>query len=343
MSDYAEEDFGNLQNQEMANGAKTMGRDKKMAYETLFECLFLVSQMMSTVSPFFGDWLYKNLGDPIREKANSSGDFKVRESVHLSDLTAVNESLIDVSLEQRMDYAQRISSLVLSLRKKENIRVRQPLQKVILPILDQDFQKQVEAVSELIKSEVNVKELEYLEDASGVIKKKIKPNFKTLGKRLGKLMKVAASKIATFNQEEIAYLESEGKITMDLDGISHELALEDFEISSEDIPGMLVANDGPLTVALDINITEVLRAEGLARELVNRIQNLRKSADFNVTDRINVQLSAHPEIEQAISHFGEVVKTETLATEINVEEGFEGGEEVALVDDIKVNIAVKRL
>ena len=328
---------------ETINGDQTMGKDKKMAYETLYECLFVVSQMMSAVSPFFADWLYKNLSDPLRPIDSKTDSVFSAESVHLSDLATVEEDLIDAALEQRMDYAQRISSLVLSLRKKENIRVRQPLQKVILPILDQDFQQQVEAVSGLIKSEVNVKELEYLEDASGVIKKKIKPNFKTLGKRLGKLMKAAAAKIATFNQDEIAFLESNGSITMDLDGIAHELSLEDFEISSEDIPGMLVANDGPLTVALDITITESLRAEGLARELVNRIQNLRKAADFNVTDRINVKLSAHPDVQQAIKLFGEVVKMETLATAIAVSEGFAGGEEVELVDDISINIEVARI
>ena len=184
-----------------------MSADKRAAYETLYECLNVVSQLMSPIAPFFSEFLYRNLTAPVKEAAIANNTPLRHESVHLTDLTQVEENLIDLALEERIDYAQRISSLVLSLRKKENIRVRQPLQKIMLPILDESFQQQVEAVKNLIASEVNVKEIKYLTDTSGVIKKKIKPNFKTLGRRLGKNMKVAAQTIAKFTQEDIATLE----------------------------------------------------------------------------------------------------------------------------------------
>ncbi|MEZ4983362.1 MAG: DUF5915 domain-containing protein, partial [Saprospiraceae bacterium] len=282
-----------------------MSSDKQSAFETLYECLVVTSQLMAPIAPFFADWLYKNLTDPVRSAGKEAYP---NESVHLSDLPKAKADLIDKELEQRMDYAQRISSLVLSLRKKENIRVRQPLQKILLPVLDEGFQTQVEGVKNLILHEVNVKEIEYITDTEGIIKKKVKPNFKTLGKRLGKNMKDAAQAIAMFDQSDIAALEKSGEYRLNVNGEVFTLELEDFEISTEDIPGWLVDNDGDLTVALDITLTDELLDEGTARELVNRIQNIRKNLDLNVTDKIAVQISSHESITSAVANFGNYIK-----------------------------------
>ncbi|MEM6699599.1 MAG: class I tRNA ligase family protein, partial [Bacteroidota bacterium] len=305
-----------------------MSADKRAAYETLYQCLMMVSQIMSPVAPFFSEFLYRNLTAPIKNAAIANNTPLRHASVHLTDLTKVEENLIDLELEERMDYAQRISSLVLSLRKKEGIRVRQPLQKIMLPILDESFQQQVEGVKDLIASEVNVKEIEYLTDTSGVIKKKIKPNFKTLGRRLGKNMKVAAQTISQFTQEDIATLEKSGAYTLQAGEENYDLTLEDFEITAEDIPGLLVANDGALTVALDINITDDLAAEGMARELVNRIQNIRKGKDFDVTDRIQVQIQQHEALQAAVAQFGEYIKNEVLADVLELVDAVDSGESV---------------
>jgi isoleucyl-tRNA synthetase len=249
--------------------------------------------------------------------------------------------MIDKDLEERMDYAQRICSLVLSLRKKENLRVRQPLQKVMLPVLDQSFMAQVEGVKDLILSEVNVKEIEYLTEESGVIKKSIKANFKTLGRRLGKNMKAAVQAINQFTEADIANLEKMGKFDLDVDGTNYELTLEDFEIKAEDVPGLLVANDGALTVALDTNLDDALLAEGMARELVNRIQNIRKNADFNVTDRIKVQLEKHEAMETAIAQFGAYIQEEVLADELTLVDGLSTGEQMELPDEVTAWVEVK--
>jgi len=317
-----------------------MSEDKRMAYETLFECMMVVTQLMSPVAPFFADWLYKNLTDPIREKAKANDTPLKHDSVHLSILTAEEESKIDSALEERMDYAQRISSLVLSLRKKENIRVRQPLQKIMLPVLDESFIDQVNEVKDLVLSEVNVKEIEYLTEDSGVIKKKIKANFKTLGRRLGRDMKTAVQVINGMTQDEISKIESTGKYTLTIEDRVHELTNEDFEISAEDIPGLMVANDNDLTVALDISMNDHLIAEGMARELVNRIQNIRKNSDFNVTDRIKISIEKHESIAAAVSEFGEYIKNEVLADELNLTEGSNGGEAIELPNGTSLNIAV---
>jgi len=315
--------------------------DKKAAYETLFECLMVVAQLMSPVAPFFSEWLYKNLSDPIREKATANQTPLQHESVHLSLLTKAEAELIDLALEQRMDYAQRISSLVLSLRKKERIRVRQPLQKILLPLLNDAFKAQVEGVKDLILAEVNVKEIEYVTDTSGILKKKIKPNFKTLGRRLGKNMKAAVQTIAKFSQEEITAIENTGIYRLNVDGESFDLSLEDFEISTEDIPGWSVANDGPLTVALDVTLTDHLVAEGTARELVNRIQNIRKNKDFNVTDRIAVLLEKHEAVAAAVAHFGEYIKNETLATKLDLVNDLANGEQIELPDGVELGVWVE--
>ncbi len=306
--------------------------DKIAAYQTLYTCMSTIAKLMAPVAPFFADWLYNNL--------NVATGKEKSESVHLVHFPLVDEATIDKALEQRMDYAQRISSLVLSLRKKENIRVRQPLQKILLPVLDEAFQQQVEGVRDLILSEVNVKEIEYVTDTTGIIKKGIKPNFKTLGRRLGKNMKAVAEIINDFSQEDIANIEKTGSYLLKLNGETFDLTLEDFEISTEDIPGWLVANDGPLTVALDVTITDELLAEGTARELVNRIQNIRKNKDFNVTDKIVVTLQNHKAITSAVETFSDYICNETLAVDLKLAETV-NGETIDLSDEVSLGIKVE--
>ncbi|HFC00122.1 MAG TPA: isoleucine--tRNA ligase, partial [Phaeodactylibacter sp.] len=313
--------------------------DKKAAYETLYECMVVVSQLMASVAPFFADWLYRNLTAPIRAKEIANDGRWKHESIHLTYLTEADNTLIDKALEERMDYAQRISSLVLSLRKKEGIRVRQPLQKILLPVLNSDFQVQVDAVKDLILSEVNVKEIEYLTDTTGFIKKKIKPNFKTLGRKLGKNMKAAAAAIGGLSQEEIGAIEKTNHFQLNINDQAYDLTLEDFEITSDDIPGWLVANDGALTVAMDVTITETLLAEGTARELVNRIQNIRKDRDFNVTDKIAITLENHEAIRSAVEQFSDYICKETLATSLDVKGGIDG-EVIELNDEVSLKVGV---
>ena len=310
----------------------TYSTDKIAAYQTLYTCLETVTKLMAPVAPFFADWLYKNLNEASKKE--------LHESIHLADFPSVNEEAINKDLEQRMDYAQRISSLVLSLRRKESLKVRQPLQKIMLPVLDPSFIEQVDGVKDLILAEVNVKEIEYLTDASGVIKKKIKPNFKTLGRRLGKDMKAASAAINGLTQEDISAIEKTGTYQLVIGDTTHDLTLEDFEITAEDIPGLLVANDGPLAVALDVTLTDELRAEGMARELVNRIQNIRKDKDFTVTDKINVVIESNPAIEAALTDFNGYICNETLALSLKAEDGLESGEKVELSEELSLNIEV---
>ena len=311
-------------------------QDKIAAYQTLYECLVTIAKLMAPVAPFFSDWMYKNLNDITKKEGY--------QSVHLADFPIPNSQLIDKRLEERMGYAQRISSLVRSLRKKENIRVRQPLQKILLPILEDDFEQQVEAVKDLILAEVNVKTIEYIQGSGGIIKKKIKPNFKTLGKRLGPNMKIAAGLINQFTQEDIQKIEEEGKydLTIPNSGI-FTLEKEDFEITTEDIPGWLVASEGGLTVALDITISPSLQAEGLARELVNRIQNIRKEKDYSVTDKIKVYVSHHEALQQAIEAFSNHIKAEVLAEELNTVTQQLAAAPIELVDGIEVAIEIEKV
>ncbi|MFQ5445786.1 MAG: isoleucine--tRNA ligase [Saprospiraceae bacterium] len=316
-----------------------MNADKEAAYQTLFECLMVVGQLSASLAPFFADWLYQNLTAGIREKGRANSTPLRHESVHLTDIAKPDASRIDAGLEQRMDYAQRISSLILSLRKRERIRVRQPLQKIMLPVLDERFISQIEGVKDLILAEVNVKEIEYVTDTSGIIHKKIKPNFKTLGRRLGKHMKEAAAIINAMSQDDIAAIEKSGTYVLEAGGEKFQLTLEDFEITAEDVPGWLVATDGPLTVALDVTLTDELRAEGMARELVNRIQNIRKNSDFNVTDKISVRIEHHPGLTAAVEQFGDYIKGETLATSLALADGVDG-EKVELFDDLAIGIEV---
>lgn len=315
--------------------AKSESNNEKLAaYQTLYECLVTIAKLMSPIAPFFADRLYKDLNDTTNVEPHTS--------VHLAFFPQVNESAIDKALEQRMDYAQRLASLVLSLRKREKVRVRQPLQKMLIPILDSAFQTQIDKVKELILSEVNVKELEYVTDTSGMVKKRIKPNFKTLGKKLGGNMKAAQTLIEAFTQEQINQLEKTGVTMLQIAEATYELPAEDFSITSEDIEGWLVANDGALTVALDMTLTPMLEAEGTARELVNRIQNLRKDKDFDVTDRITLTLEKHDVLNQALAHFKDYICNEVLATSLELVDSLTAGDEVELFENTNLRLVVVR-
>jgi isoleucyl-tRNA synthetase len=308
-------------------------QDKIAAYQTLYTCLVAVSKLSAPIAPFFMDRLYKDL-----TQASQAERF---ESVHLADFPAYGDNFVDKSLESRMEKAQTISSLVLSLRKKEMIKVRQPLQKVMIPVLDAKQKAEIEAVSELIKAEVNVKYIELLDDASGVLVKQIKPNFKALGPRYGKDMGLIAKEIQGFSQDQIKEIEQAGSIDVNVSGKIVTLTSEDVEISSQDIPGWLVANAGGITVALDITISNELKKEGIARELVNRIQNIRKDSGFEVTDRIKVSLQYNEMLEQAVRDNEEYIKSETLTDELVFSDTIENGTEIEF-DDIKTLVLISK-
>ncbi|MFN2395868.1 MAG: isoleucine--tRNA ligase [Bacteroidales bacterium] len=310
--------------------------DKISAYQTLYRCLEVISQISGPIAPFFCDRLFTDL--------NKVSQLQDAVSVHLTDFPKADEATIDLDLEERMQLAQKISSLVLGLRKKVNIRVRQPLQKIMVPVLDEKFRDQLQAVEQLILSEVNVKELEYLTETTGVLVKKIKPNFKTLGPKYGKLMKQISVAIAGFSQEEIAIIEEQGSYTMEVDNQQIILGTEDVEILSEDIPGWLVATEGKITVALDITITEDLKQEGIARELINRIQNIRKEKGFEVTDKIELYVQKHSQITDAIINNNEYICSETLAVKLNYADVVEDGSkaEVDISEDIKTFVSVQK-
>ena len=312
--------------------------DKLSAYQTLYTCLVTVAKLMSPVAPFFADRLYTDLNDITHKEPF--------ESVHLSYFPEYNEELVNKPLEERMQLAQDISSLVLSLRKKVGINVRQPLSKVLLPILDKKFKKQVEQVKDLILSETNIKGIEYITDASGFIKKKIKPNFKALGAKVGKDMKAVAAAIANLSTEQITKLENEGSIALTLrDSLlttHYSLLTSDVEIIAEDVPGWQVANLGKLTVALDVTITNELKQEGVARELINRIQNLRKTSGFEVTDRINVKLSDHTEVTEAVNKNLSYICAEILADSIIADNELNQGE-FALIDGNEILIFISKI
>jgi isoleucyl-tRNA synthetase len=309
------------------------GQDKIAAYQTLYTCLVTVSKLSAPIAPFFMDKLYKDLTQATAtEKSNS---------VHLALFPVSVENFVDKSLESKMLKAQTISSLVLSLRKKEMIKVRQPLQKVMIPVLDNVFRAEVEAISDLIKAEVNVKEIELLDDASGVLVKQIKPNFKTLGPRFGKDMGLISKEIQNLNQEQINQLDRENSLEISISGKSITLTSDDVEITSQDIPGWLVANANGITVALDITISEELRKEGIARELVNRIQNIRKDSGFEVTDKIVVKMLKNPQIEEAVAVNSEYIKSETLTKTLLFEDKIENGIEIEF-DDIKTSIFISK-
>lgn len=284
-----------------------------------------VSKVLAPFAPFFADQLYHDLGGKL-------------ESVHLDTFPKVDESLIDADLEARMKVAQQITSMVLALRRKVNIKVRQPLAKIMIPAVDDEQKKHIEAVADLIKNEVNVKELSFVED-SGFLVKKVKCNFRVMGKKFGKLMKGVAAKMNGLSQDEISSLEKNGSISFDVDGQPVTVEAADVEIISEDIPGWLVSNEGNLTVALEVELTPELKKEGTARELINRIQNLRKESGLEITDRIKLTVAPHEETNAAIEAFGDLIKSQVLANSITVADN--DGTEVDM-DEYKLNIKVEK-
>lgn len=312
-------------------------QDKISAYQTLYQCLTIVAKLCSPIAPFFMDKLWADLNSVTAKEQG--------ESIHLTDFPIADADMIDKTLEDRMELAQQVSSMVLSLRKKTNLRVRQPLQKIMIPAQDDAFRLKVEAVRHLILSEVNVKEINYLSGDDNILVKKIKPNFKTLGPKYGKLMKQIAGVVETFDQEEIARFETEGVYKFSIQDEKIELLLSDVEIITEDIPGWVVANSGNLTVALDITVTESLREEGIARELINRIQNLRKEKGFDVTDKISVRIEKNTDLAPAIEHNIAYICSETLAGSLVISELDPLGtfDIIEITDEIKVNIHVEKI
>ncbi len=307
--------------------------DKISAYQTLYTCMLTIAKLAAPVAPFFMDKLYLDL-----TKVTKNENF---ESVHLAKFPVHDENAIDKALERKMENAQTISSLVLSLRAKEKIKVRQPLQKIMIPVESKDQRNEIMAVSELIKHEVNVKDIELLDDASDILVKQIKPNFKALGPRYGKDMKLISSKINTFSSEDIKKIERNGILDVEINGKNITLGLDDVEITSQDIEGWLVANEGNLTVALDVTITDDLRREGIARALVNRIQNLRKDSGFEVTDRIDVKLQKDEGILKAVDTNLEYIKTETLTENLEIIDQVNDGIDIAF-DNINTKLFIKK-
>lgn len=310
--------------------------DKKAAYQTLYTCLDSVARLMAPIAPFFAERLFTDLNGVTKKDNNSS--------VHLADFPVTDVSLIDKDLEERMQLAQDVTSMALSLRKKVNIKVRQPLQKVLIPVNHPHQKNQILSVSDLIKSEVNIEEIDFLEDAGTMLVKKIKPNFKALGPKAGGLMKQLAAKVSTLNHEEIAYLEQNGILPLRLGEAIFDLALEDVEIINEDIPGWEVASQGRLTVALDTNISAELREKGIARELVNRIQNIRKEIGLEVTDRIVVRLKCPDDMKGPITRNFDYIRSEILATDFELVESIDGAKAITieLDDNIQMIVTVNK-
>lgn len=313
-----------------------MTKDKLAAFQTLYTCLETVVQLAAPFAPFITERIFGDL--------NALSQRYAEDSVHLAPFPKSDISLIDTELEEMMSLAQRISSMVLALRRKVNIKVRQPLTKAMIPILDRDMKRRIEAVKSLIIGEVNLKEIELIEQTAGLITKRIKPNFKTLGPKYGKQMKQISALVAAFTQDDIARIEAEGGMTATIDGLELPMTLEDFEITSDDMPGWLVASEGQVTVALDITVTEELRREGVARELVNRIQNLRKDSGLEVTDKIRAEIQATEETEAAVEAFGSYIGSQTLAEQV-VTSTDPQGEHIADVDfdEAQLRIAITKL
>ena len=307
------------------------GQDKIAAYQTLYHCLEKVAQLAAPVAPFIMDRFYQDLREGIGAEAG--------QSIHLSDFPKADQSAVDQVLEHKMQMAQKVVSLALSIRQKEKIKVRQPLQKMMIPVLSDAQRAELEAVRELILSEVNVKELDLIDDASGILVKQIKPNFKTLGPKFGKEMKAIAAAVAQLEQEDIRKIEQEGEISLSLENKTIILQLTDVDISSQDIEGWLVASAGPLTVALDIQINQQLKEEGIAREIVSRIQNLRKDAGFEVTDRIDLKIQKDGKIEEALLHNAQYVKSETLTDKLDFEDHVEDGTPIEF-DEIHTKLLI---
>ncbi len=310
-----------------------MTTDKLSAYQTLYTCLETVAKLMAPIAPFYADQLFCDL-------ISATGREKVA-SVHLSEFPVCNEALIDKNLEERMQMAQDVSSMVLALRRKVNIKVRQPLQTIMVPVVDAHQQESLEAVKTLILNEVNVKELKFVDNAAGILVKKIKPDFKKLGPRYGKIMKTLAAAIQTMSQDEINAFEKAGTFTLTVEGQEAVIERTDVEIISEDIPGWLVANEGRLTVALDITVTESLRKEGLARELVNRIQNLRKSSGYDITDKISVTVLSNEVMDEAIKDFNSYIANQVLAVSVEITDVISDATELDF-EEFKLSVRIEK-
>src|SRR5690606_4880377 len=308
--------------------------DKICAYQTLYECLETVVKLMAPISPFFSDSLYLRLNEVTGRNKE--------ESVHHVNFPAADEAVINSALEERMEMAQQFSSMILSLRKKENIKVRQPLQKVLIPVKDKNMEEQLKLVEELIKNEVNIKEIEYLSSSNTFIRKKVKPNFSVLGKKIGPKIKSVVKALDGFTQEDISSLEKDGSYTLLIDSEPLILQISDIEISSEDIPGWTVASKDSLTVALDITLTPELQWEGHARELVNRIQKIRKDNGYELTDKISVKIQEQNELLPAITRFNSYICAEILAESIEFVPELVNGLLVDINDiPLKLNVSKK--
>ncbi|WP_283686140.1 isoleucine--tRNA ligase [Dysgonomonas sp. Marseille-Q5470] len=310
-----------------------MTKDKLSAYQTLYTCLETIAKLMAPISPFYADKLFCDLIVVTEHEKVAS--------VHLSNFPTYDPLVVDKNLEERMQIAQDISSAVLALRRKTNIKVRQPLTQIMIPVLNDQQGKDLDAVRELILNEVNVKELKHVDNAAGILVKKVKPDFKKLGPRYGKIMKQLAAEVQGMSQEAIATFEKEEKYTFDIDGQTATIELADVEIISEDIPGWLVANAGKLTVALDVTITDDLRKEGIARELVNRIQNIRKSSGLEITDRINIKLTDLEQIRETVSEYNNYIASQVLADKIELLESVDG--QNIDMDDYILQISVEKV
>jgi isoleucyl-tRNA synthetase len=311
--------------------------DKLSAYQTLYTCLVTVAKLASPIAPFYTDKLYRDLTSVNKRDS--------QESVHLVDFPSFDKALIDRNLEQRMDIAQKVSSMILGLRRKVNIKVRQPLGKIMVPVTNSSFREKFEAVSSLILSEVNVKEVEYIKDTSDILVKRIKPSFKTLGPKYGRLMKDIAAAISRLSQKDIAAFEAAGEYKIHAADEDITLSIDDVEITSEDIPGWLVATDGKITVALDINITGELREEGIAREFINRIQNMRKDSGFDVTDKINIYIKKHDAVNSSINNYNNYISAQTLARSIMLVDNIDvkNAKLIDLEDDISTYVSISKI
>ena len=305
---------------------KEMSNDKLAAYSSLYTCLLTISKLLAPFAPFYADQLYHDLGGE-------------KESVHLETFPEINTSLIDEDLEKRMDIAQKITSMVLALRRKVNIKVRQPLQQIMIPAIDQEQKAHIEAVKDLILNEVNVKELKFAE-GQGILVKKVKCNFRVMGKKYGKQMKAVAAKMESLTQEEITAFEKQGTISFHVNDDLISVVIDDVDIISEDIPGWLVSNDGNITVALEVELTSELRKEGLARELINRIQNMRKDTGLDITDRIIVTVSPYADMDDAVKDFSDYIMSQVLADNIIIANN--NGSEIEF-DNFNLNIQIKKV
>jgi len=319
-------------------GKSVLSEDKRAAYETLYECLMATAQLMAPIAPFFSEWLYKNLTDNIRSRAKEFNTPLQFESIHHTLMVKADAKRKDLELEKSMDYAQRICSLVHSIRKNSKVKVRTPLQRVLLPVLDEKFAQRVKSVEAIIKAEVNVKEIQYIDDTSGLLVKKVKPNFAKLGKQYGSKMKEVSAVINSFTKEDIQAIEKSGNLNKG----GFDLVLEDLLISSEDIPGWSVASEGGLTVALDITLTDELKREGIARDFVNRVQNLRKEMGLAVLDKISIEVEKNGEtISSALTEHKEYIRTETQALSLELKESVSDPKEVDM-DEFVLKVAIRK-